>query len=73
MKTFPARSSEKKFDCSLAKGKEVNEVVLKLIISDENDDDADLSIPLKINGNENNNKYYSDISSDNISSQDEYM
>ena len=28
---------------------------------------------LKINGNENNNKYYSDISSDNISSQDEYM
>ena len=35
---------------SFKKGKEVNEVVLKLIISDENDDD--LSIPLKINGNE---------------------
>lgn len=28
---------------------------------------------LKINGNESNNNYYSDISSDDISSQDEYM
>ena len=34
---------------------------------------VDIFFKTETNGNENNNNYYSDISSDDISSQDEYM